>query len=34
MDGQADQTMTLRIYTHLTAEREEAAARLLREKVN
>ena len=32
--GHADQEMTLRIYTHLTAEREEMEARLLREKVN
>ena len=32
--GHADQTMTLRVYTHLTAEREEESARLLREKVN
>ncbi len=32
--GHADQAMTLRIYTHLTAEREEAEARLLRERVN
>jgi len=32
--GHADQTMTLRVYTHLTAEREEAEARQLREKVN
>jgi len=32
--GHADQAMTMRIYTHLTAEREEAAARTLREKIN
>lgn len=32
--GHADQTMTMRIYTHLTAEREEASARQLRSKVN
>ena len=32
--GHADQTMTPRVYTHLTAEREEESARLLREKVN
>jgi integrase len=32
--GHADQTMTLRVYTHLTEEREAAAARQLRDKVN
>jgi integrase len=32
--GHADQTMTMRIYTHLTSEREAEAARALREKVN
>ena len=32
--GHADQTMTMRIYTRLTAEREEASARQLRAKVN
>ena len=32
--GHADQAMTLRVYTHLTAEREEASARLLRAKIN
>jgi integrase len=32
--GHADQTMTLRIYTHLTAEKEAAAANKLRHAVN
>ncbi len=32
--GHADQTMTMRIYTHLTSEREAESARQLREKVN
>ena len=32
--GHADQTMTLRIYTHLTSEREAAAANKLRHAVN
>ncbi len=32
--GHADQTMTMRIYTHLTAEREAASAQKLRENVN
>jgi len=32
--GHADQTMTLRIYTHLTSEKEAASANKLRSKVN
>jgi len=32
--GHADHTMTLLVYTHLTAKREEAEARQLRDKEN